>query len=55
MSLYHFILLGLLLAFLYHEVSYHYEMFLKNHMTNYLNEICLINIEIIRFNSFKSY
>jgi hypothetical protein len=26
MSLYHFILFGLLLVFLYHEVSYHYEM-----------------------------
>jgi hypothetical protein len=24
-------------------------------MINFLNEICLINIEIISFNSFKSY
>jgi hypothetical protein len=24
-------------------------------MTNFLNEICLINIEIISFNSFKFY
>jgi hypothetical protein len=27
MSLYHFIFLGLPLAFLYHKVSYHYEMY----------------------------
>jgi len=25
----------------------------KNHMTSFLNEICLINIQIISFNSFK--
>jgi hypothetical protein len=54
MSLYHFFL-GLSLAFLYHKVSYHYEMWKTIHMTNFLNEICLINIEIISFNSFKFY
>jgi hypothetical protein len=57
MFLYHFVFLRLSLAFLYHEVSYHYEMKKKNpiHMINFLNEIYLINIQIISFNSFDSY
>jgi hypothetical protein len=30
MLLYHFVFFGLSLAFLYHEVSYHYEIYIKN-------------------------
>jgi len=38
MSLYHLFFLGLLFAFLYHEMSYHYEMRKTIHMTNFLKE-----------------
>jgi hypothetical protein len=34
---------------------FHITMKCKNHMTNFFNEICLIIIQIINFNSFKSY
>jgi hypothetical protein len=37
------------------EVSYYYDMFKTIHMTNFKNELVFINIQIISFNSFKSY
>jgi hypothetical protein len=55
MTPYHFIFLGCHLFFLYQEVSYHYEIYIFFRMTNLKNEICLINIQIIRLSSFKSY
>jgi hypothetical protein len=39
--------LGLLLAFLYHEVSFHYEMFLKNYYW-LVAKIIIIIIELGR-------
>jgi hypothetical protein len=45
MPLYHFIFSGCHLRF----------YITRFHMTNFLNEICLINIQIINFNYFKSY
>jgi hypothetical protein len=54
MHLYHLFFWGCHLPF--YTTRFHITMKCKNiHMTNFLNEICLINIQIISFNSFKFY
>jgi hypothetical protein len=50
---YHFILFGLSLAFFVLRSFISLWNVKKNHMTNFLNEICLMNIQIISFNSFN--
>jgi len=47
MPLYFILFFRLSLAFLYPEVSYHYEMLKKIQVINFSNEICLIDIKII--------
>jgi len=55
MPLYHFISLGCH-AWFFVSRSFISLWNVKNfHMTNFSNEICLINIQIISFNSFKYY